>query len=135
MGSTGSGRFSDYPPSKGKGGSPSGGPGDGRPAEPDDRCDRDLPGIALEEVGRSEYFTARRSVPGTGTSVHLRDTLLGPRLSIDTEAGESVGFLPTAFNYLVVCLKRGFSYSGKITSSALKPVPSVRVDLHSQKHG
>jgi hypothetical protein len=134
MGSRHSGRFPDFPPSRRKGGGgPSGGPGGRGPEEGDDRCSRDLLDIPLEEVGRSEFFNAHQSLPGVGTSVRLRQTLLGPRLSVDTEAGESVGFLPTAYNYLVSCVRRGFSYAGKVTSSTLKPVPSVRVNLYAQR--
>ncbi len=65
MGSTSSGKFKDYPPSKGKkqkdeggsGGHDSSGSSD-RGLGREDQCTRDLVNVALEEVGRSAYFQA-----------------------------------------------------------------------------
>jgi hypothetical protein len=126
MGSTSSSKFNDYPPSGekkgGSGGSKGGGAGG-------DRCAQDLSNVQLEEVGRSAYFQTHSSVPSPGTAITLRGTLIGPRLSIDTQNGESIGFLSTAYNYLVVCMNKGFTYSGEVTTSSQKPVPSIRINL------
>jgi hypothetical protein len=126
MGSTSSGTFKNYPPTATKKGG-SGGPQGGGPGG--DHCAQELLNVRLEEVGRSAYFQARNAVPNTGIPVNLRTARLGPRLSIDTADGQSIGFLPTEFNYLVVCMKKGFSYSGEVTASSLQPVPSVRINL------
>ena len=141
MGSSGSGRFRDYPPSKGKeqkeksGSGEAGGSG-GSEREPrsENQCTRDLANVLLEEVGRSAYFQAHNSLPAVGTAVRLRTERVGPRLSVDTAAGESIGFLPTKYNYLVVCMEKGFTYSGEVVNSSQKPAPFVRVNLASH-HG
>jgi hypothetical protein len=123
MGSVSSGKFKDYPPSK----------GDDGPAGGEDRCEQDLRDVSLDEVGRSDYFRGHNSVPRVGTRVRLREATVGPRLSVDDTRGESVGFLPTEFNYLLLCMKRGFTYSGDVTASSDKPLPSVRVSLRARR--
>jgi len=125
MGSTTSGKFPDYPRSGQKKDEPEGSGG----RRGTDKCARDLLNISLEEVGRSTFFRAHSTVPVAGTAVSLRSTLVGPRLSIDTQDGQDIGFLPTEYNYLLVCLKRGFTYSGEVTSSSQLRVPSVRINL------
>ena len=127
MGSTSSGKFRDFPPSQDKGGS--GGSGEAGGGAGDDQCGRELLNVPLEEVGRSTYFHAHNNVPTPRTVVVLRATTMGPRLSIDLADGQSVGFLPTEYNYLVVCMKKGFAYSGEVTNSSQSPVPSVRINL------
>jgi hypothetical protein len=123
MGSTSTGKFDNYPPSGGKKGGPQG----GGPAA--DQCTRDLSNVQLEEVGRSTYFEAHKIVPTTGTAIFLRNTMVGPRLCIDMANGEDIGFLPVEYNYLIVCVKKGFTYAGEVTNSSQKPIPSVRVNL------
>jgi hypothetical protein len=125
MGSTSSGKFNDYPPS----GEKKGGSGGSQGGAASDRCAEDLSNVQLDEVGRSAYFLAHSALPNAGTAISLRGTLLGPRLSVDTQGGESIGLLPTEYNYLVVCMKKGFTYSGDVTTSSQKPIPSVRVNL------
>jgi hypothetical protein len=129
MGSSHTGRFGDYPPSKGKKDGPEQ-PGGG---SGDDPCQRDLSNVTLDEVGRSAYFSAHTNVPAVGTTVVLRSTRVGPRLSIDTTDGQSIGFLPTEFNYLAVCIQKGFTYSGEVSSTAQRPAPTVRIDLRATR--
>lgn len=131
MGSTSSGKFKDYPPSREKGAGGGGGGTGGAGGE--DQCSRALSNVGLEEVGRSAYFEANRGVPAAGTAVLLRSTLVGPRLSVDTTDGQSIGFLPTAYNYLAVCMKKGFAYSGEVTSSSGGSTPAVRVNLQATR--
>jgi hypothetical protein len=125
MGSTTTGKFNNYPPSQEKKGGGSGPPG----GEPDDQCRQTLSNINLEDVERSAYYQAHKNVPPAGSAVTLRTTLLGPRLSIDDSKGLSIGLLPTQYNYLVVCMKKKFSYAGEVASSSLKPSPTVRINL------
>jgi hypothetical protein len=134
MGSRNSGKFSNFPPSNEKGGGGAGGRGTStsgsRKEHSDtDRCLQDVD-VALEEVGISEYFSAHADLPPVGTQVVLRQQTIGPRLSVDT-AGESLGFLPTEYNYLVVCMEKGFTYSGEVLNATQTPLPSVRVSLRA----
>jgi hypothetical protein len=126
MGSSGSGKFHNYPPSGGKKAGSSG-PQGKSPTR--DRCAEELSDVQLEEVGRSTFFEAHDGVPKAGTAIVLRSATVGPRLSIDTADGESVGFLPTEYNYLAVCLKKGFSYAGEVTKSSKAPVPGIHINL------
>jgi hypothetical protein len=95
----------------------------------EDHCAQDLSNVSLEEVGRSEYLRAHASVPNPNSGVVVRSTLMGARLSVDDANGDSIGLLPTRFNYLVACMKKGFTYSGEVATSSLTPTPSVTVDL------
>jgi hypothetical protein len=87
----------------------------------------------LEEVARCDYFTAHHALPPVGTPVAVRTKLVSGRIGVETTAGELVGFLPTDYNYLLRCMKQGYTYAGKVASSILKPVPVVRVDLEATK--
>lgn len=123
MGSSGSGRFSDYPGSGAGGGSAGGGaPGY------DDQCARAF-SVSLEDVEHSTYFGNHGSVPPVGTELHV---ILAQRISAATASGEIVGNLPTRFNYLAGCLEAGFTYAGAVrNSSDGPPVAEVSVDFGS----
>lgn len=122
MGSTGSGSFSDYPgsgPKKQDQGAGGGGASGG------DRCDRAF-SCSLEEVERCDYFSAHGDVPPIGTELSIQHR--GRLFAVDS-AGLTVGALPTRFNYLADCLKAGFTYQGRVVTSASVPVASVSVDF------
>lgn len=122
MGSTGSGRFSDYSGTgSGKVGTGAGGGG----ASGEDRCNRAF-ACVLEEVEQCDYFAANQDVPPTNTTLTLE--LRGRLMAIDPN-GLSVGALPTNLNYLADCLSAGFLYDGRVTASALGSVASVNVDF------
>jgi hypothetical protein len=131
MGSSTSGKFRDYPPSQEKKGGSGGSGGSQGGGGGGDRCNVELSNVRLEEVGGSPYFQAHNDVPAAGIVVALRATTVGPRLSIDTLDGQRVGLLPTEYNYLVVCMKKGFAYSGEVSNSSLRPVPAVRINLRA----
>ena len=107
MESSSSGRFHHYqgppvPQGSGGGEQKTGGKGEIDP------CDAPLPNVRLEEVGRSEFISNKKTVPATNTSVQVRRTLTGGRIAVETTRGNlSIGFLPTACNYLLSCLKAG----------------------------
>lgn len=132
MESSSGGRFDHYatpkPPAPIEGG-PKGGTG----ISPEiDTCEIPLPNVRLEEVGTSEYFSGRKTVPPVGASIQVRTNLVGGRIAVETTRGnQSVGFLPTQFNYLLGCLKDGYKYKGKVTASADSPTPRIVVDLFS----
>lgn len=133
MGSTGTGKFTDYPgssgghPNPGKKGKGGGGGGGGGGS---DQCDLAIEDLALEEVGSSEHFTEHSRVPRVGTEVRLRRKLVGSRLAVETVAArEIVGFVPTEYNYLRQCMSRGYEYTGTVVSSSGGSIPQVSVDL------
>ena len=122
MGSAGRDRITDYPPSarraaEGAGSTPGGDP-----------CLAPLPEVELEDVATSDYFASHDSVPPRGTEVEIAPGLIGPRLAVQTVAGELVGLLPTRLNYLRFCLD-GRSYVGNVTSASAQTIPSVWVAL------
>lgn len=121
MGSSGSGSFTDYSQHK--------------PTTPEEKnggsSGIDKCGIAfstnLEEVGRCFYFTTFGTVPVSGTSVIV--SFKGTRLIVETIVGEEIGYLPTKFNYLKLCIDDGFSYGGVVTNSKNTPTASIFVDI------
>ncbi len=134
MGSTGSGRFTDYSGSGSSGSGTSGAKGKGSSstggASGEDRCSLPLTGVRLQEVERMEYYEAHENVPREGTQVVIRSELFSGRIAVQTRSGrEILGVLPTRFNYIRGCLGRGYRYSGDVSSSSLEPTPTVVVDL------
>jgi hypothetical protein len=124
MGSTGSGRISDYPGSsksrEGSGDSNGGGGGT------DDRCARAI-SVALEDIEHCEYFIARAAAPLVGQVLRVA---LKKRVVAETEQGLTVGNFPTSYNYLAACLKEGWTYVGSVRSSTNgPPVATVTADF------
>lgn len=116
MGSSGSGRISDYPgTSQGSGTSAQGRGGGGEP--PDDRCARAFT-AALEDIEQSDFYRAHGAPPPSGEALEVT---LTKRLVAVTASGQSTGNLPTAFNYLAACMKAGWRYTGLVTGSGNGP--------------
>lgn len=125
MGSSGSGRISDYPGSSSQSGSRTGGGGSGG-GTPEDRCARSF-ALGLEDVEQSDYYKAHGAIPAVGTQVEV---VQRKRLVAQTSAGQSVGNLPTSFNYLASCIKAGWTYVGAIQSAKKgPPQATVLVDF------
>ena len=126
MGSSGSGRISDYPGTskdRGDGGGSKGGQG-GRP--PEDRCGRAF-STRLEDVEHSEYHKAHGAPPPVGEPLRIRQR---KRLVAETAGGQTVGNIPTALNFLASCLKEGWDYTGRVMSSNNgPPLASVTADF------
>jgi hypothetical protein len=53
----------------------------------------------------------------------------GLRLAVETDLGEEIGYLPTKYNYLKVCMDNGFRYTGSVRTVSIVPTPSVSVDI------
>ena len=126
MGSTGTGRFTDYPgktKSEGSDGTPQNDTGGVN------QCERAIGNILVEDIARCPYYIRTSNVPTAGSSIHVSQALLGGRLSIVTDANEVIGLLPTRYNYLLQCMAQGYTYSGHILASSLQPLPMVTVDL------
>lgn len=120
MGSSGSGRLSDY-----SGSSRSDGSGG---SSGDDRC-RQAFSCKLEEVAQCDFFTTNSAVPAAGTVLSL---ILDRRIFAVTSNGTKVGALPTSYNYLAGCIKDDNTYIGVVTASGPKPVPYVSADFTAQ---
>ena len=120
MGSSGSGRFSDYSGSRNSDGS--GGAGGV------DRCLQAF-SCTLEEVALCDFFAANAAVPPIGTEVSIAHDR---RLFAVMPDGTKIGALPTAYNYLAACMRDEHTYVGVVSQSGLQPVPHVSVDFTAQ---
>ncbi len=120
MGSTGTGHFSDYPGSAPKSGDDKTGG-----SSNEDKCLKAF-STSLEDVARGNYFTAHNDVPPAGTEIEI---VFNSRLVAVDKNGEEIGYLPTKFNYIKVCMDNGHTYSGNVISSSLHPIPSVSIDV------
>ena len=119
MGSTGSGNFSDYKQSQPKNnqGGESG----------EDKCGKAF-SSKLEEVQNCQYYDNHDDVPPLETVVII--AFNGQRLTVvDVNTNEEIGYLPTKFNFLKVCLDDGFNFTGVVSASSTEPFPSVSVDI------
>ncbi|MEX0722014.1 MAG: hypothetical protein WD059_15160 [Balneolaceae bacterium] len=101
MGSTGSGRLSDY---SGKKSTDSSGKDGGASGE--DKCGKAF-STHLEDVGTSKFYEQNDSVPSSGESVSLS---FKKRIIAVLDDGTAIGNLPTAYNYLKFCMDDGFNY-------------------------
>jgi len=121
MGSTGSGRISDYP-----GSSSSGAAADIHEHATQDRCARAF-NVRLEDAEHSEYYQKHGAFPPVGTQVQVAHR---KRLVAQTTDGESIGNLPTSFNYLASCMKDGWVYVGVVQHvTSGPPVAIISVDF------
>lgn len=119
MGSTGTGRFSDYPGSA-RSEQSDGGFSGGDSGE--DRCDKAF-STTLEDYERSGFSASEPAPPSVGTGFEIR---LESRLTAYSDGGVSLGFLPTEYNYLAGCIRGGREYRGIITGVD----PGIFVTLH-----
>lgn len=128
MGSSGSGRFTDYPGTKpkeivGEGSGVTGG------TSGVDKCSQAFHAL-LEDVGSSQFYAQTRTVPSAGSQLAI--IFDGRRVFAVDINGVKVGALPTAFNYLVACMEDGVNYVGVVSYSATAPVPTVEADFVAQ---
>lgn len=123
MGSTGSGRLTDY--------SRFGGAVKGVTGGEDliNKCDRAVATV-LEDVETCDYYMKNGKVPAKGTYVKIA---LKTRLVALDENGDVIGHLPTEYNYLLECLNSGYQYEGEVSGSFDTPVPSVYIAATPQK--
>lgn len=116
MGSSGTGNFGDYRQTGGQSGT---------------RCDASLD-AELEDVATMPYFVGTNAVPKAGAAVRVREDVLNKRLVVeDVGTGQVIGNLPTSYNYLLLCIGKGYRYEGTVSASGLRPVPSIDVHLDS----
>jgi hypothetical protein len=118
MGSTGTGRLSDYSGSEDLTKQTGGSSGE-------DSCNKAI-SANLEDVERCAYFKVHDDVPTRETQVSL---VLNKRLMVIEQSGLIIGYIPTQFNYLAGCINRGLSYRGIVSASSRRPIARVLVDL------
>lgn len=139
MGSSGSGRFSDYSKKPGakkrstKGGGGQGGGGASGGSSGENQCNKAIGDISLEEVARCEYYQKHKDVPRLGSRVNVRKALVSQRIGVENNKGELLGYLPTAYNYLVGCMEQGYSYTGLVKSALNVRIPRINIDLRPNK--
>jgi len=125
MGSSGASRFSDYPESPRKKITSSGGRSGGSGGSSGtDQCDRAF-STDLEDFELSEYFKKHKASPKKGARITIiKDRRIVARVS----TGESIGNLPTKFNYLATCMDNGYTYIGQITAINGTAVRKITID-------
>ena len=135
MGSSGYGRFGDYPGSSSFGSyGGTGNQGNSSEYNRELDCPVAIDLIILEDVATSEYYSTRHRLPSPGEDVELKDCLHEGRLVvISSSTGEIIGNLPTEYNYLLDCLTKGYLYEGEVSGSFETPVPSVYIAATPQK--
>jgi hypothetical protein len=81
----------------------------------------------LEDIEQSDYYQSHQATPPTGTQVEVAQR---QRLVAQTADGESIGNLPTSFNYLAACLKDGWRYFGTVQQvTNTPPVAGISADF------
>lgn len=123
MGSTGSGRLSDYTRFRGAIKGVTGG------EDLIDKCERAVATV-LEDVETCEYYKKNGRVPTKGTTVWIT---LKTRLVAVDDKGDVIGYIPTEYNYLMACLSDGYQYEGEVSGSFETPVVSVYIAVTPQK--
>jgi hypothetical protein len=117
MGSVGPGRFDDYQKDNLTDGGVSG--------ESEDHCSEEFETL-IEEVERCDFFKEHGQPPSIGTPVSVSS---GKRITVSTNLGEAIGYLPTRFNFLAACIESGFSYTGQVTLSVAQPIIKIEIAI------
>lgn len=123
MGTTGSGRLTDYPGSN-KQGSGTGSSGNSGGGETD-KCGRAFT-VILEDIERSSYYINHEDLPEEGARLTIG---FEKRIVAVAEDGLTVGNLPTSYNYLAACIKDGYSYIGYVSGTTNIPIATVTADF------
>ena len=124
MGSAGSGMFGTYK-DNGAGALPSVKSGN-------QECPLEIKYIPLEDVAISDYYVKHSSVPNVGEQIEVMSIPHKKRMVVALQnTQEILGNLPVTYNYLLVCISNGMTYSGNVVSSGVTPVPYIVVDLHA----
>jgi hypothetical protein len=133
VGSAGTNSFTDYPGSSGGRPNANGGGGRGGGSGKSDKCDISVEDLQLEEIALSDYYTKNKEPPPEKTKVRVREKLVDGRVAVETDGGEVIGYVPTAYNYLRQCISQGWKYRGKVSSSSTGKLPKLKVDLAGSK--
>lgn len=124
MGSAGTGMFGTYK-DNGAGALPN--DNSGNPV-----CPLEIKYIRLEDVAISDYYVNHSSIPNVEEQVVVMPTPHKKRMVVVLQnTQEIIGNLPVTYNYLMLCIANGMTYSGNVISSGLSPVPYIVVNLHA----
>ena len=134
MGSSGNGKFGDYP-KRTVGVGHSGGDSSNTSSDivtNEISCPEKLERVMLEDVGTSEYYQNHNGVPCVGLSVRIRSEVYEGRLVVESVSdGEVIGNLPTEYNSTIfTCIESGIKYYGKVVFSSTEPIPAVMVTVN-----
>jgi hypothetical protein len=133
MGSTGSGSFGTYQVENSQttdGKKTANGDMNGGTAEIE--CPPDIAVIHMEDIAASNYYSSLKSLPSAGSTVSLYNKIYNGRLVVkDDSTGKFLGNLPTQYNFLINCIKKGVNYTGNVIGSGSSPIPYVDVTLHA----
>lgn len=123
MGSRGTGKFTDY-----SGMTPTGNGGNGGKGDKDP-CDKEI-NCLLDDVGRSQYYSNYNNVPPIGTKVEV--LFDGKRLVVQTMIGKEIlGYLPTSYNYILLCINQGRVFNGGVADSRNSAIPYIKISVKS----
>ena len=124
MGSTGSGRYGTYQVGNGQTANGNGG------SAGEIECPSVIENIRLEDVATLDYYINNHSLPSADNKIELNNTVYKGRLVVkDISTNEILGNLPTQYNFLINCIKKGMQYTGTVVLSGTTPVPFVIVKL------
>jgi len=128
MGSAGSARFSDYPDKPSQKVVSGGRHGLSGGTSGDDPCDRAFSAV-LEDFEQSGYFKSHGIPPVVGTEIVVEKD---KRVFARIRGAESIGNLPTRFNYLAGCMAFGRTYVGRVSSVISGPITKITIDAAPQ---
>lgn len=80
----------------------------------------------MEDFERSEFYAKHKAPPKVGLALRVERE---KRITVRTESGESLGFLPTERNYLAGCMAGGRTYAGHVTNVSSGAITRIRVDI------
>jgi hypothetical protein len=123
MGSRGTSQYTDYTKMKS---SDAGGNGGSSGTDP---CEVDIES-ALDDVARANYYAKHSAVPEPGSIIHVVFT--GGRLEVQSIDNVTIGYLPTQYNFLALCINQGIEYGGGVITSRTAPIPDVRVSIRKR---
>ena len=119
MGSTGTGNFTDYSGSPSQRGGKTGG------SNNEDKCEKAF-FTMLEEVDRCDFYKSKNNLPSVGDKLSIS---FDRRPLAKSKDGFIVGYLPTKYNHIKICIDDGYKYEATVIRSSSSIIASVSVDV------
>lgn len=126
MGSTGYGKFGNYPHlTDGK----TNGAGGAGGIVLSDSCPAELILIKLEDIAHFDFYKTYNTVPKVDDTVLVSKEITNGRIVvIHEQENKTIGSIPTEYNKYVNCFTH-YTYTGIITNSGIFPIPYIIVTL------